>query len=65
MAKEFIAVAQGRKTGVYNSWDAAKVQVDGYSNAMYKGFDNEKDARTFVQEHTSSKMCKLWLPWWL
>ena len=65
MAKEFIAVAQGHKTGVYNSWDAAKVQVDGYSNSMYRGFNDKNDAQAFVQEAKNLKMCKLWWPWWL
>ena len=35
---KFYAVKQGRKTGIFTSWDEAKAQVDGYSGAVYKSF---------------------------
>eukprot|EP00928_Gymnodinium_smaydae_P080035 TRINITY_DN63834_c0_g1_i1.p1 TRINITY_DN63834_c0_g1~~TRINITY_DN63834_c0_g1_i1.p1 ORF type:complete len:360 (-),score=26.77 TRINITY_DN63834_c0_g1_i1:409-1488(-) len=45
---QFYAVAIGRKFGVYDTWDACKVQVAGYTGAVYKKFVLEKDARNFI-----------------
>ncbi len=48
MAKKFYGVKQGRKPGVYETWDECKEQVDGYSGAIYKSFALKKDAEEFV-----------------
>lgn len=45
---KFYAVKVGRITGIYYNWDDCKKQVDGYPNAKYKSFDNEKDAKAFL-----------------
>lgn len=47
MAK-FYAVRNGHKPGVYTSWDDCKQQVNGYSGAEYKSFNNETDAKQYV-----------------
>ncbi|MCU0447656.1 MAG: ribonuclease H family protein [Microscillaceae bacterium] len=36
--KKFYVVWQGRKTGVFDTWDECKKQVDGYPQAIYKSF---------------------------
>lgn len=58
---KFYAVKKGRNPGVYSSWDDCKVQVDGYSGAIYKSFKTEEEAIAFVgsdapatQKHTST-----------
>lgn len=46
--KKFYAVKNGRKPGVYDTWDECKLQVDGFSGAKYKGFKTEQEAMEFV-----------------
>ncbi|WEV39914.1 ribonuclease H family protein [Lactobacillus sp. ESL0684] len=45
---KFYAVRKGREPGIYRSWDAAKQQVNGYSNAEYKSFKNITDATDYL-----------------
>ena len=46
MAKnKFYVVWEGRKTGVFSSWDTCKQQVDGFEGAKYKGFSTEVAAK--------------------
>jgi ribonuclease HI len=41
MAKQkFYVVWKGRRTGVFNSWEACSAQVSGYPGAEYKSFDS-------------------------
>ena len=46
--KKFYAVRSGHKPGIYQTWDECKAQVDGYSNADYKGFSTLKDAQVYL-----------------
>lgn len=46
---KYYAVKKGRKPGVYKTWDEAKKQVDGFSNAEYKSFNNVIDAIKFAE----------------
>jgi len=48
--KKFYAVRCGHKTGVYRTWEECKTQVDGYSNADYKGFATLKDAEDYLND---------------
>lgn len=43
------AVAKGRKTGIFNSWDECEEQVKGLSGAKFKSFKLEKDANEFIK----------------
>lgn len=45
---KFYAVKKGITPGVYRSWEDAKKQVDGYSGAQYKSFDNVSDAAGYM-----------------
>lgn len=50
MSKQlFYAVQKGRVPGVYRTWDECKAQVDGFPNAKYKKFVQEKEAQDFVK----------------
>ena len=49
MAK-FYAVKEGKKTGIYHTWDECKEQVNGYSGAVYKSFTNEEEAKAFIKK---------------
>lgn len=46
MAKKqkYYVVWNGKKTGVFDSWEACKEQVDGVENAQYKSFSTRKEA---------------------
>lgn len=46
----FYAVKQGRKTGIFLTWDECKEQINGYSGAIYKKFKNKEDALLFLGE---------------
>ena len=45
---KFYAVKKGRVPGVYRTWDDAKKQVDGFSGAEYKSFENITDATDYL-----------------
>lgn len=51
--KYFYAVACGRKTGVYNTWNEAKEQIDGFNGAKFKKFESLKDAESFIRGNGS------------
>lgn len=38
---KFYVVWQGRKPGVYDSWDEAKLQTDGFAKPLFKSFDSK------------------------
>ncbi|MDY6314076.1 MAG: ribonuclease H family protein [Clostridia bacterium] len=48
MAK-FYAVRDGRKTGIFLTWEECKAQIDGYSGASYKSFKNVDEAKDFLR----------------
>ncbi len=41
---KFYVVWQGRKPGVYDSWDDAKAQTDGFAKPLFKAFDTKAAA---------------------
>ncbi len=45
----YYAIKSGWKTGVFfTDWDVARKYVEGYSKAVYKGFNSREAAETFV-----------------
>ncbi|GAB3010817.1 ribonuclease H1 domain-containing protein [Spirosoma pulveris] len=47
---KFYVVWQGRKPGVYDSWDEAKAQTDGFAKPLFKSFDSKPAALKAFQE---------------
>lgn len=47
--KHFYAVKNGRKTGIFKSWDECKRQVIGFKGAVYKGFVTEQEAIDYME----------------
>ncbi|MBF0714592.1 viroplasmin family protein [Gemella sp. GH3] len=47
MAK-FYAVRNGRKIGIFETWEECNAQVKGYSGAKYKSFNNYNDAENYL-----------------
>ena len=52
----FYAVANGKQCGIYNTWKECQENVKGYKCAKYKKFDNENDAKIFIQEFGSTQI---------
>ena len=48
MAKSYYAVKEGRKIGIYNTWNECEEQVKGYSGAKYKKFFSYEEALLFI-----------------
>ena len=48
MSKKYYAVKKGRHPGIYDTWDEAKNQVHGYTNAEYKSFKTLDEAERFM-----------------
>lgn len=47
--KNFYAVARGRETGIFESWDACERQVKGFNDNLYKGFSSRAEAEAFLR----------------
>ncbi|MBD2704275.1 ribonuclease H family protein [Spirosoma sp. BT702] len=47
---KFYVVWQGRKPGVYDSWDEAKAQTDGFAKPLFKSFDSKPAALKAFKE---------------
>lgn len=53
LKQKFYVVWQGRATGVFDTWDECKAQVDGFEGARYKSFPTREAAETaFAGEYT-------------
>lgn len=44
MQRKFYVVWQGFAPGIYDSWDECRAQVEGFSGAKYKAFNNIEEA---------------------
>jgi len=46
--KNYYAVAKGRTCGIFYDWPTCRAQVDGYANALFKGFASLHEADTWM-----------------
>ncbi|MBO0857682.1 MAG: ribonuclease HI [Chloracidobacterium sp.] len=46
--KQYYAVRNGRQPGIYRTWEECKAQVDGYTNAQFKGFTSLEEAEAYM-----------------
>ena len=44
MARKFYVVWEGRAPGIYDSWEEAQAQVEGFPGAKYKSFTSQTAA---------------------
>lgn len=56
--KKYYVVWNGIQPGVYDSWDEAKRQIDGYDGALYKSFPLKEEAETAYNENPYSYIGK-------
>lgn len=52
----YYAVAVGRKTGVFNTWNECNKQVLKFKSSRFKKFDNYSDAVSFVNDNRQAKV---------
>jgi ribonuclease HI len=45
------AVARGRQTGIYHTWNECKKQIDRFANAQFKKFDSVAEATNYLAQH--------------
>lgn len=43
--KKYYVVWEGKRLGVYHTWDACKEQIEGFSGALYKSFPTQEQAQ--------------------
>jgi len=48
--KKYYAVRAGKVSGIYNTWEECKAQVDGVSGASYKSFPSLEEAEQYINE---------------
>lgn len=47
--KKYYAVKRGRVPGIYEDWQSAKEQVEGFPGAEYRSFASKEDALAYLQ----------------
>lgn len=48
MKKKYYAVKNGRKNGIYYTWEECKKQVEKFSNCEYKSFETLQEANEYL-----------------
>lgn len=49
--KKFYVVVKGRQPGLFHTWDEAKEQVNGFPDAIFKGFSTMEGAEKYAASH--------------
>ncbi len=55
--QRYYAIREGRRIGVFYKWSDAKQQIENFSGADYKVFDNEEDAKEWVKRKHAGINC--------
>lgn len=55
MSNRYYAVVKGRIPGIYQDWESAKAQVNGFAGCIYKGFSTLTEAKRFMKYPTYGK----------
>lgn len=50
MAKKYYTVAVGWQVGIFDIWNDCKAATRGYSNSLFKSFENIQEARRFLED---------------
>lgn len=51
---KYYAVRKGFKTGIFNTWNECQSYVQGFSNAEFKSFSSESEAREYLNNDVAS-----------
>jgi len=57
--EKLYAVANGKTKGIFNTWAECNESVNGFEGAIFKKFDNKKDAELFISSNRSLPNNKL------
>lgn len=52
--KKYYAVKKGYKTGIFDNWTDCQSAISGYSNAEYKSFATEEEAKFYLEMKNES-----------
>lgn len=55
---KFYVVWEGRRPGIYTTWDACRRNIEGYPNAKYKSFLSKKEAEAAYTDHHAKHIYK-------
>lgn len=47
---KYYAVKNGRKIGIFTTWDECNESIKGFPNAIYKSFISEEEAQAFMED---------------
>lgn len=50
----FYAIAKGKKTGVFTSWNECKIYIEGFDNPVYKKFETIEEATEFIDDYMNN-----------
>jgi ribonuclease HI len=50
----FYVVANGKKTGIYNTWNECKEQIEDFPGAIFKKFGTFEEANEFLDNHVNN-----------
>lgn len=50
---KFYAVKNGVKPGIYTTWEECQDNTKGYSNALFKSFESEEAAQTYLRGNSN------------
>jgi len=50
----FYAVALGHNIGIFTKWDDCKKNIEGFTNPIFKKFDNEDLAKEFINDFSNN-----------
>lgn len=51
---KYYVVRKGRNPGIYLTWEECQKQVDGFSNAEFKSFSSESEAKKYLSNDVTS-----------
>ena len=54
----FYAVAKGSKVGIFLNWNECKESINHFSNAIFKKFDTEIEAKQFISQNRKDENIK-------
>jgi len=55
-AKKYYVVKRGKTPGIYMTWADCKKMVDGYSGAVYKGFETLAEAEAYLNGESGANV---------
>lgn len=56
MAQKYYAVKNGKKTGIFGTWNQCKEQVTGFKGAIYKSFLTLDEAKAYISGEDANKI---------